>query len=121
MLSELHASHMLHATTAEPAYYQLADIFSWGLRNDLPRYFPDGKISYPGIGIFTRDVDGKTFVSGVLAGLPGDKGGLKVGDEIALRRRQAVRAGGVVPRQDGQERAHLGAPRAAGPGQSRSR
>jgi carboxyl-terminal processing protease len=82
MLRELQASHMLHATTAEPAYYQLSDIFSWGLRNDLPRYFPDGKISYPGIGIFTRDVDGKMFVSGVLAGLPGDKGGLKVGDEL---------------------------------------
>jgi len=82
MLKELGASHMMHATKANPAYYQLTDIFSWGLRNDLPRYFPDGKISYPGIGIFTRDVDGKTFVSGVLAGLPGDKGGLKVGDEL---------------------------------------
>jgi carboxyl-terminal processing protease len=32
--------------------------------------------------VFTREVDGKTFVSGVLAGLPGDKGGLKVGDEV---------------------------------------
>ena len=82
MLKELGASHMLHATTADPAYYQLSDIFAWGLRNDLPRYFPDGKVSYPGIGIFTRDVDGKTFVSGVLAGLPGDKGGLEVGDEL---------------------------------------
>jgi carboxyl-terminal processing protease len=82
MLKELGASHMLHATTADPAYYQLTDIFSWGLRNDLPRYFPDGKVSYPGIGIFTRDVDGKAFVSGLLAGLPGDKGGLKVGDEL---------------------------------------
>jgi carboxyl-terminal processing protease len=39
-------------------------------------------VSYPGIGIFTREVEGKTYVSGVLAGMPGAKAGLQVGDEI---------------------------------------
>jgi carboxyl-terminal processing protease len=52
------------------------------LRKDIARHFPGGEIAYSGIGIFTRDVDGKTFVSGVLAGLPAAKAGLLVGDEI---------------------------------------
>ncbi len=37
---------------------------------------------YPGIGIFTKAIEGKTFVYGVMAGLPGDKAGLLTGDEI---------------------------------------
>jgi carboxyl-terminal processing protease len=81
MLAELGASHMIYATVDEPAYYQLVDIFRYGLRDDIRKHFPDG-ISYPGIGIFTREVEGKTFVTGVLAGQAADKGGLKVGDEI---------------------------------------
>ena len=81
LLSELDASHMIHATVDDPAYYQLADIFSFALRRDLSKHFPNG-ISYPGIGIFTREIDGKTFVTGVLAGLAGEKAGLLVGDEI---------------------------------------
>jgi C-terminal processing protease CtpA/Prc len=85
MLSELDASHMIHATVDEPAYYQLADIFSFALRRDLAKHFPNG-ISYPGIGIFTREIDGKTFVTGVLAGLAGDKAGLrdKVGTGVTM-------------------------------------
>jgi carboxyl-terminal processing protease len=82
LLAELHSSHMLHTTPADPAYYQLTDIFSFGLRHDLPRHFPGGEVSYPGVGIFTYESEGKTFVSGILAGLPGDEGGLEVGDEI---------------------------------------
>lgn len=81
LLAELDASHMIHAMADDPAYYQLADIFRHGLRRDLPKHFPNG-ISYPGIGIFTREIGGKTFVTGVLAGLAGDKAGLRVGDEI---------------------------------------
>lgn len=81
MLAELDASHMIHATPEDPAYYQLADIFRFAIRDDMKRHFPYG-ISYPGIGIFTREIDGRTFVSGVLAGLAADKAGLKTGDEI---------------------------------------
>lgn len=81
MLAQLGASHMIYATDDEPAYYQLVDIFRYGLRDDIRKHFPDG-ISYPGIGIFTREIEGKTFVTGVLAGQAADKGGLKVGDEI---------------------------------------
>jgi carboxyl-terminal processing protease len=82
MLSELGASHTKHYTPADPAYYQLLDIFAGGLRRDLRRLFPDGQVTYPGIGIFTRQLDGKLFISGVLAGLPAQKAGLMVGDEI---------------------------------------
>ena len=82
MLAELHASHTGYYTRDETAYYDLADIFSWGLRHQLESAFPDGKVAYTGIGIFTRSIDGRTFVSGVLSGLPADKAGLIVGDEL---------------------------------------
>ncbi len=81
LLAELDASHMIHATADEPRYYQLVDIFRFGLRDSVRRYFPSG-IAYPGIGIFTREIDGKTFVTGVIAGLPAAKAGVVVGDEI---------------------------------------
>jgi carboxyl-terminal processing protease len=82
MLSELVASHTGHYTPSDPAYYQLLDIFSGVLRQPLKRLFPDGQVTYPGIGIFTRELDGKTFISGVLDGLPARQAGLIVGDEI---------------------------------------
>jgi carboxyl-terminal processing protease len=82
MLSELGASHTGHYTASDPAYYQLLDIFSGALRHPLRRLFPDGQVSYPGIGIFTKSLDGKTFISGVLSGLAASKAGLRVGDEI---------------------------------------
>lgn len=82
MLAELNASHTRHYTKDDPSYYQLAEIFSRALRSEIPRHFSSGQVTYPGIGIFTKTIDGKTFVSGVMAGLPGDKGGLLVGDEI---------------------------------------
>lgn len=82
MLDELGVSHTRHFITEQPAYYQLVDIFSWPLRRDIPKYFSGGAITYSGIGIFTKTIDGKTFVSGVLAGLPADTAGLRVGDEI---------------------------------------
>src|SRR5215468_10175236 len=82
MLSELHASHTGYYTPEDTAYYDLADIFAPGLRRQLKSAFPDGKVAYTGIGIFTRSIDGRTFVSGVLNGLPADKAGLLVGDEL---------------------------------------
>jgi carboxyl-terminal processing protease len=82
MLSELGASHTRYYTASDPAYYQLLDIFSETLRRPLRRLFPDGQVSYPGIGIFTKSLDGKTFISGVLSGLAASKAGLLVGDEI---------------------------------------
>lgn len=82
MLGELDASHTHHYTRDETAYYELADIFSYHLRHGLQRHLGSRTVKYPGIGIFTKDIDGKTFVSGVLPGLPADKAGLLLGDEI---------------------------------------
>jgi carboxyl-terminal processing protease len=82
MLGELHASHTGYYTRADTAYYELADIFSGGLRRQLADLFPNGEVAYTGIGIFTRQIDGRTFVSGVLDGEPAAQAGLLVGDEI---------------------------------------
>ncbi len=82
MLSELAASHTGHYTASEPAYYQLLDIFSGTLRQPLRRLFPDGQVTYPGIGVFTRQLDAQVFIAGVLDGLPAWKAGLVVGDEV---------------------------------------
>jgi carboxyl-terminal processing protease len=62
LLSELGASHTHHYTKDETAYYELVDIFSYPLRRDIPKHFAGGKVRYPGIGVFTKSVDGKTFV-----------------------------------------------------------
>ena len=82
MLAELKASHTRHYTKDETAYYELADIFSHALRRDLPKVFPGKTIDYAGIGMFTKTIDGKTFVSGAFPGFPADKAGLLLGDEI---------------------------------------
>jgi carboxyl-terminal processing protease len=82
MLAELGASHTHYYIQDDPAYYQLADIFSGALRRDLRRVFPTGEVTYPGIGIFTRADAGRLFVTGVIDGGPADRAGLLVGDEI---------------------------------------
>ena len=82
MLDELAASHTRYYTSADPAYYQLLDIFAGPLRRELRRAFPDGQVIYPSIGIFTQRSADKTFISGILDGFPAAKAGLLVGDEL---------------------------------------
>jgi carboxyl-terminal processing protease len=84
MLAELGASHTHYYTPEEPAYYQLADIFSGPLeRRGLERVFPRGEVTYPGIGTFTQaDDQGRTFITGVVEGAPAHQAGLLLGDEI---------------------------------------
>ena len=84
MLAELGSSHTHHYTTDETAYYELVDVFAWHLRRDIPGHFPGKEISYSGVGMFTKVIDGKTFVSAVFPGMPADEAGLRAGDEIAL-------------------------------------
>ncbi|MCP3471745.1 S41 family peptidase [Bradyrhizobium sp. CCGUVB1N3] len=83
MLSELHASHTRFYTPDEPEYYQLADIFAGALqRRGLQRAFPDGHISYPGIGILSRlEATGRNVITGVIDGTPAQEAGLRAGDE----------------------------------------
>lgn len=84
MLSELHASHTRFYTPDEPEYYQLADIFAGALRRrGLQRAFPDGRISYPGIGIISLfEGTGRNTITGVIDGTPAQQAGLRAGDEI---------------------------------------
>jgi carboxyl-terminal processing protease len=84
MLAELSVSHTHYYTSGDPAYYQLADIFSPALRRrGLERVFPGGEVSYPGIGVFTEaDDQGRTFIIGVVEGAPAHQAGLLVGDEL---------------------------------------
>ena len=85
MLSELRTSHTRFYIPDEPAYYQLLGIFQARnpeFQKQLKKFFPKGKIEYSGIGAFTKDINGKTFVSGILDGSPAAKTGLKVGDQL---------------------------------------
>ncbi len=112
MLAELGASHTARYRPDDPAYYQLLDIFSGSLRRPLQRLFPNG-VRYPGIGIFTREIDGKVFVSGIIAGLPADDAGLLVGDEIVDVEGKLFEAVGSFAGKVGQI-VHLTIRRAAG-------
>ena len=82
LLAELGASHTHHYTKDETAYYELVDIFSYPLRRDIPKHFAGEKVRYAGIGMFTKDIDGKTFVTAVFPHMPGARAGLLAGDEI---------------------------------------
>lgn len=84
MLSELKTSHTYFYTQAEPAYYQILGIFEGytDLQKALKPYLPNGELAYIGIGAFTKEIEGKTFVSAILDDSPAEGAGLKVGDEI---------------------------------------
>ncbi|WP_228060521.1 MULTISPECIES: S41 family peptidase [unclassified Coleofasciculus] len=85
MLSELNTSHTHFYTPNEPAYYQVLGIFAPripDLQKQLKDFLPNGKPEYSGIGIVTKDIDGKTFVSAIFDGSPAAKAGLMVGDRI---------------------------------------
>jgi carboxyl-terminal processing protease len=85
MLAELKTSHTRLYTPDEPAYYQLLGIFhprSSDLRKQLKPFFPKDRIEYSDIGIFTRNLDGKPFISAVLDGSPAMQAKLLVGDRL---------------------------------------
>jgi carboxyl-terminal processing protease len=84
MLAKLGASHTLYYTREDPAYYQLADIFAGALEHrGLDRIFPNGNVSYPGIGVFTEADDlGRAYITGVIEGAPAHGAGVLVGDEL---------------------------------------
>ena len=82
MLGELKTSHTHFYTANEPAYYQIAGIFRQFLLDDLKPFLPEGKLEYTGIGIYTEEIDNKTFIKAIINGSPAEKSGLKVGDEL---------------------------------------
>jgi len=82
MLGELRLSHLGHYTPADPAYYQLLDIFRGAHERRIRALFPGGEVAYETIGVFTREIAGRVFVSGVLEGAPAHRAGLLRGDEL---------------------------------------
>ncbi len=82
LLAELETSHTGLFTPDEYFYYFLLDIASVHHSDLMARRFWGGGPYYPGTGAFTRQVDGRHFVDGILEGSPADRAGLKYGDEI---------------------------------------
>lgn len=81
MLRELPTSHLGFYTPADPAYYDLLTILTSG-RAEALRGTPPDDLSYPGIGVFTRRIGGKTFITDLLRDFPAGQAGLRIGDEI---------------------------------------
>jgi carboxyl-terminal processing protease len=82
LLAELKTSHTVLLTPDDYDYYVLLDIVGTGLPDFTTRLFWGMGPNYPGIGAFTRLVDGRHFVDGVLEGSPAERAGLLYGDEI---------------------------------------
>ncbi|MBD2462584.1 peptidase S41 [Oscillatoria sp. FACHB-1407] len=85
MLADLKTSHTYFYTPNETAYYQLLGIFQPDIQELPPAaksLFPNGKYEYTGIGLFTKTMNGKTFVSAILDGSPAATAGVMVGDEL---------------------------------------
>jgi C-terminal processing protease CtpA/Prc len=83
VLASLNASHTGRYVQDQLDYYELADVFRFALRRDMRRLFPpDGEVTYDGIGIATRDIDGKVFITDVYDGGPAARAAIKPGDEI---------------------------------------
>ena len=84
LLSELQTSHTALFTPDDYEYYILPDILGAdpNLAELLAKRFWGSGPYYPGIGVFTREIDGRHFVDGVLEGSPAERAGLKYGDEI---------------------------------------
>jgi C-terminal processing protease CtpA/Prc len=82
VLSSLGASHTARYTPDSLDYYELLDIFRYAVRDELRRLYPSGEVIYAGIGIATRTIGGRAFVTDVYDGAPAARAGLLPGDEI---------------------------------------
>ncbi|NWG25276.1 MAG: hypothetical protein HXY30_12845 [Pseudorhodoplanes sp.] len=84
LLGELNTSHTALFSPDDYQYYILLDIVGAGANGAglMARKFWGNGPYYPGIGAFTREIEGRHFVDGVLEGLPAARAGLTYGDEI---------------------------------------
>ncbi len=82
-LSSLDASHTGRFTPDSIDYYELSDVFRYGIRDRLRALYPPrGEIRYAGIGLIVSDIDGRRFAAKVYDGSPAARAGIRVGDEI---------------------------------------
>src|SRR5262249_471116 len=86
LLAELKTSHTALLTPDEYFYYMLLDVVGVDRHaSDLMvRNFWGSGPYFAGTGAFTREIDGRHFVDGVLEGSPADRAGLRYGDEVVL-------------------------------------
>ncbi len=85
VLASLKTSHTARFTPDSLDYYELLDVFRFAVRDAVHRlYPPEGNITYDGIGIATRPIGGKVFVTDVYDGGPAAKAGVMTGDEIVF-------------------------------------
>ena len=83
LLASLGTSHTGRYTPDRIDYYELTDVFRFALRRDIRRLFPpDGAVAYDGVGLVSKVIDGRRFVTDVYDGLPAKAAGVMVGDEI---------------------------------------
>ncbi len=83
VLQSLQTSHTARYPKGSVEYYELLDVFRFAARDAVRRlYPPEGNITYDGIGMATRSIDGAIFVTDVYDGGPADKAGVLPGDEI---------------------------------------
>jgi carboxyl-terminal processing protease len=84
LIAELNTSHTGLYTPDDYRYYITLDALNGapGTRDLISERFWGTGPYLPGIGVFTRKMDGHHFIDGVLEGSPADKAGLKFGDEI---------------------------------------
>ena len=83
VLASLDTSHTGRFVPDQLDYYELVDVFRYGLRDRMHELFPpEGDVTYAGIGIASRSIGGKTFITDIYDGGPADRAGLLPGDEI---------------------------------------
>ncbi len=103
VLASLGGSHTGRFRPGTIDYFELADIFRFAIRNHRRRLFPpEGDVTYPGIGMVARQDKGRWFVTDVYDGLPADRAGILVGDEIAAVDRKPYREIGSFEGKVGQ-------------------
>ncbi|QCI67095.1 S41 family peptidase [Phreatobacter stygius] len=83
-LAALGASHTGRYTPDQIDYYEVMDAYRTAGAGDRAReiFPPDGTITYAGIGLVPRRIEGKIFAAYVYDGSPADKAGVRTGDEI---------------------------------------
>lgn len=80
LLETLETSHTNYYIKTDQEYFLLGDVFQ-GIP-EVKKAFGNKSVRYPSIGIFSRKIDGKTFVFSVMEGSPAQKARVNVGDEL---------------------------------------
>lgn len=84
LLGALRTSHTGLFSPDRVEYFILLDVFGQqqNLKEFVASRFGEGPVAYDGIGFFTADAGGRTFVDGMLEGSAAARAGLRYGDEI---------------------------------------